>query len=263
MTVPIAVDPASNEALFIPITFQGIDSATLLTYSVSVAFMPPGVEPGPSDFHAASWASDGSTTVTVLVGPSNGVTFAAGASYGIYVKVVGGGLAPIFYAGAIVTGAGSSYSGSPTANTVDAVRFWLQDTTSPYLMSDDEITFALAASGSAAGGTPILAAAVCADVLAGRYARDYTEATIDDVRTQFRDRWKSMIGLADRLRQLAATDVGGAAPINMGLADPSNVDGTATVPAFWRGMHDNPEGHHPDIVFWPSPWGAWGYFGGN
>jgi hypothetical protein len=258
MTV-LAIDPTSTEAIFVPLNIQGIDTATLRTYAVSMAFTLANVEPGAPDFHAASWASDGSATATITVGPSGAVQFVAGKSYGIYIKVVGGGQSPIFYAGALLASAGSTYGDGPADSPVDAVRFWLQDTTVPFLVSDSEIGFALAAQG----GVAILAAALCADVVAGKFARDYTEATIDDVRVQYRDRWKQMLGIAHRLREMAANEVGGGGATQMGMADPWNIDGTATPPAFWRGMHDNPQGHHPDTAAWPSPHGSWGYFGGE
>lgn len=63
------------------------------------------------------------------------------------------------------------YSGDPSTSPLDEVRFLLQDTdeTKP-LLQDEEINYAIARLGHTYGGDGLMAAAYCADVIAGKYA---------------------------------------------------------------------------------------------
>ena len=67
-----------------------------------------------------------------------------------------------------------SYSGDPAASDRDQVRFYIQDTDQGrQLLSDEEIDFVLV-QWTEAFNSPLYCAAVCAEVLAAKYAGEIT-----------------------------------------------------------------------------------------
>lgn len=97
-----------------------------------------------------------------------------------------------------------SYSGSPGDSTLDTVRFYLQDTDSADpLLSDEEIEFVVA-QWADIYGSPIMYAAICAETLAAKFAREVTysadgvsvganelQAKYNDLAQSLRDTYKS------------------------------------------------------------------------
>lgn len=61
----------------------------------------------------------------------------------------------------------STYSGNPNSSDIDTVRFEVGDTKSKFLLSDEEIQFAVDQEATLLG-----AAARCCEVLARRFSRD-------------------------------------------------------------------------------------------
>jgi len=83
-----------------------------------------------------------------------------------------------------------SYTGyDPENDPVDAVRFLVGDTTSPFQLSDTEILFALDQNSN-----PYAAAAICARALSARYARrvDTKFETIESKYSQLRDSYEQL-----------------------------------------------------------------------
>ncbi len=130
-----------------------------------------------------------------------------------------------------------SWSYNPThAAARDWVRFRLGDTDSTdQLLADEEIDAAIATEGNR-----YLAAAICAEAIAGKYARD-SDKRVGPLAISASQRAKTYITLAKRLRTEIATRV---APYCGGISqdDIQTVeDDTDRVPAdFAVGFQDTP-----------------------
>jgi hypothetical protein len=100
----------------------------------------------------------------------------------------------------------------PNTDPVDAVRFLLGDTTSPFQLQDAEILFALDQNSNIYG-----AAAICARALAGRYARQVDDKfeTIESKNSQLRQNFEM---LARSLDQQAKRRGGIGTPIAGGVS---------------------------------------------
>lgn len=130
-----------------------------------------------------------------------------------------------------------SYGGDPSTGGTDEVRFLLHDTDAANpLLQDEEIQYVLDRQQDAYGD-PLMAAAICADLIAGRYAgevsinADGVTYSGDQLQTKYQ-------GLAAALRatfkQLASA---GGGPTFGQTRRPSS---------FARGMHDNLWGGNQD-----------------
>lgn len=132
-----------------------------------------------------------------------------------------------------------SYSGDPSASDLDTVRFHLQDTDeSDQLLPDEEIQFVID-QWEPVTGSLVYAAAVCADRLAAKFARevsvsgDGVSVGVESLQTKYEQ-------LAMRLRQEYKDFVGtGGAPTAGGTIFGEEFDPTIKPLSFGKGMHDN------------------------
>jgi hypothetical protein len=130
------------------------------------------------------------------------------------------------------------YTGNPVAVLSDAVRFKLGDTTSPYLFTDDEITYLL----SEGGNNATLAALKGAEQLVARFA-GLVDKTVGDLSISYSQKQAQYTALVEQLRKLY--DISGAPPYCGGI---SITDKTAkygerdrVAPQFYRGLHTRDE----------------------
>lgn len=100
-----------------------------------------------------------------------------------------------------------SYSGDPASSDRDQVRFYLQDVDQGrQLLADEEIDFVLAQWDSAFG-SPLYSAAVCAEVIAARFAAEVSvsadgvsvdqgtlQARYNDLAASLRDQYHALYG---------------------------------------------------------------------
>jgi hypothetical protein len=136
------------------------------------------------------------------------------------------------------------YSGDPATSPIDEVRFWAQDTGTPPLLSDPEITYLInyyVVDFPDGQASPLLVAALAADRIAAKYV-GFVNISADGVNysgDQLQQRWSA---LAKSLRESEKTlRVAGAGPYVGGIlrnqAPPPGVE----PPEFGIGMNDNPE----------------------
>jgi hypothetical protein len=136
------------------------------------------------------------------------------------------------------------YSGDPATSPIDEVRFWAQDTGTPPLLSDPEITSLInyyVVDFPDGQASPLLVAALAADRIAAKYV-GFVNISADGVNysgDQLQQRWSA---LAKSLRESEKTlRVAGAGPYVGGIlrnqAPPPGVE----PPEFGIGMNDNPE----------------------
>lgn len=128
---------------------------------------------------------------------------------------------------------------NPATNAVSEVRFLVGDTAEPYLLTDDQIQFAL----DQANAAPLPAATACARALAARFARDVNER-FEDISSDSSDKSKAFERLARRLDAdakrrggLGIPSVGGVRRSEMDAAD---ADNDRVKPSFRRDMFGNP-----------------------
>ena len=141
-----------------------------------------------------------------------------------------------------------SYSGDPSASSLDEVRFLVGDTDSTeQLVQNEEIAYAINAEITIG-----LAAVRVLRALAGKYARKADKA-VGDLRISYSQLQKSFMDLADKLEENELSPVVGTvlkpSPYAGGISvsDKESVEDNTdrTEPSFKRGMNDNP----PD---WPE-----------
>lgn len=129
-----------------------------------------------------------------------------------------------------------TYSGDPATNTRDAVRWLVGDTdTTDQLVSDEEITYALAQHGS----TDVAAAIVC-EAIAARFARQ-ADKTVGDLRITLSQKAAAYQARAAELRKqglLYAVPTAGG--ISIAGKEQLESDADRPAPFFRRGLHDNP-----------------------
>ncbi len=125
-----------------------------------------------------------------------------------------------------------AYSGDPAASEIDAVRFWLGDTsaTDP-LLNDAELRYVNDLYQDYSGGDARLLAAAACDYLMAKYAGQMT-ISADGVSYSPGELTDKYTALAKQLREAYARGTGPGAPTAR----------TADVPLFSLGMYDNPEG---------------------
>ena len=129
-----------------------------------------------------------------------------------------------------------SYSGDPSQNDLNMVRFLIGDTdASDPQLSNEEITSAITVKGTANA-----AAIFCANALAARYTR-MVDKSLGDLSISYSQRAQAYRDLIVQLR-VHASSASTTAAHSTGLyvsekkANESDVD--IVQPAFRRGMHD-------------------------
>lgn len=121
---------------------------------------------------------------------------------------------------------------------IDKVRFYVGDTdSSDWLLSDEEIDFALTEAGSVRA-----AASICADQLAARYARmaDLTEGQLSIKYSQKYQQFREIaasVGSASKISFLSLPTAGG---ILIADKQATEADDTLVKPSFTVGILDNP-----------------------
>lgn len=133
-----------------------------------------------------------------------------------------------------------SYSGDPADSDLDATRFYLTDVTEPAFFSDEELEF-LIGKWLHLYGSPVIVAAVAAEMLANRFAREISisgdgvsidttqlQARFEQVALNLRDQYKAETGADVFAHDFSGILAHGPdyslAPLHFGL-----------------GQHDNPE----------------------
>lgn len=95
---------------------------------------------------------------------------------------------------------------SPDTSDKDAVRFLVGDTgPTDWYLQDEEITWALAQQS-----TVHMAAAVCAEAIAGQLAR-LADLSLDDTSISYSQRHRHYMDLAERLRETPTSSLSDAA----------------------------------------------------
>lgn len=138
-----------------------------------------------------------------------------------------------------------TYSGDPAASPADAVRCMLGDVGPDFLLSDDEIAY-FDKRTKASYDDPIMTAAVCADILAGRFAAEVSISAdgVSISAEQLQDRYlKLAASLRTTYKVLAAP---GGLPIAGGIDAFSIDDPTVKPYSFGVGMNDNPRAGSQD-----------------
>ena len=128
-----------------------------------------------------------------------------------------------------------TYSGDPSDNDRDAVRFEVGDTSSADpLVTDEEIAYILAGEG-----TILSAAAKCCEMIAAKFARDI-DKKIESTSISASQRYKHYSELAKSLKQRisgSGTPYSGSMYVADKEADES--DSSLKQPNFKLGMMDN------------------------
>lgn len=133
------------------------------------------------------------------------------------------------------------YSGDPSASAVDAVRFWVQDTGKPPLLSDTEIEYLIAFSGVDAAGAPIQVAVLAANQIAAKYAGEVS-ISADGVNYSGDQLAQKYTALASQLRNADnQRRAYGAAPYVGGILTGEAPPWGTNPPQFGIGKDDNPE----------------------
>lgn len=132
-----------------------------------------------------------------------------------------------------------SYSGDPAASDLDTVRFHLQDTDSDdQLMPDEEIQFVID-QWQPVTGSLVFAAAVCANKLAAKFAREVAVSG-DGVSVGVEALQQKYTQMAADLRAEYKEFVGsGGAPTAGGTLFDEAFDSSIKPLSFGKGMHDN------------------------
>ena len=138
-----------------------------------------------------------------------------------------------------------SYSGDPSDSNLDEVRFWLQDTDSTdQLLTDEEIEFVIAAYAESVGSN-LFAAAVCAESVAAKFARE-VNVSADNVSVSIQDLQQKYENLALSLRDQYKAKQAGALPLAGGMLYNEYPDTTVKPLSFGKAMHDNVRGGRQD-----------------
>lgn len=154
-----------------------------------------------------------------------------------------------------------SYSGDPSTSTLDAVRCMLGDIGgddgNTWILSDAEITY-FDLRVEPIFGDPIMTAAVCADIIAGRYAGQVSISSdgVSISGEQLQAKYTQLaLSLRNTYKTLAAP---GGYPLTGGIDAFTVEDPTIRAFQFSIGMDDNPRAgnqEHPDHNWHESePW---------
>lgn len=139
-----------------------------------------------------------------------------------------------------------SYSGDPTSNEKDAVRFLIGDTdAADPLVADEEIVYALSVTSS-----PIAASVVVLRSLASRYAR-YADKQVGDLRIALSQKAEAFRKLAEELGDEetsgALSSFGGPVATGTRVSEVEDAlrDTDRRHEYFRPGAHDHPPGEPP------------------
>lgn len=134
---------------------------------------------------------------------------------------------------------GFSYSGDPSSSDLDEVRFYLGDIDSTdVLLPDEEIQFVIDSWASTVG-TNLYAAAVCAEMVAARFAREVS-VSADGVSAGMNELQQKYNDLASSLREQHTARYGAAgSPSAGGTIFDEYYDSGIKPLSFGKGMHDN------------------------
>lgn len=136
----------------------------------------------------------------------------------------------------------ATYSGDPASSELDAIRAMLGDTggddSSSFILSDAEINY-FDSLTYPVFGSPIMTAAVCADIVAGRFAGEVS-ISADGVSVSGQQLQDKYTQLASSLRSTYKTlSSAGGYPIVGGIDAFRVADRTVAPLNFGVGMHDN------------------------
>ncbi len=136
----------------------------------------------------------------------------------------------------------STYTGAPASRPIDAVRLYLGDTAAPFALTDEEITWLLAAAGDDA----LAAALAGAGAMSAKFSK-LVDATVGDVQKAYSQQYKHFAEVVDRLAGDVPTAAAGeAAPVPWagGLSyaerEANEADGDLVPAYFTDGMDDRP-----------------------
>lgn len=167
----------------------------------------------------------------------------------------------------ILTGGSWSYSGDPTASTLDEVRFWLSDTDPALaLLSDVEVGY-LINRYYAATGSALYVAAVGAEVLAAKFATEVSVSAdgVSVSTSELFDRFQRLAeSLRDQFKAVGGPDDLPGGPLLTGIW---SVGSSFAIPPlmFGTGFNDNMEAGKQDygdyspgegVTFFPDEWGT-------
>jgi hypothetical protein len=150
-----------------------------------------------------------------------------------------------------------TYSGDPERSSRDKVRFYLQDTdpTDP-LLSDQEIEHLLT-KWMPVWGSEVYIAAVGAEIIAGRFAREVSTSA-DGVSIGVQELQQKYNDLALSLRDMYKNENIAGGPDAGGMLWDEQFDPSLSPLSFWKGMHDNVRAGQQDfgggLVPPPNPW---------
>jgi hypothetical protein len=153
----------------------------------------------------------------------------------------------------------ASYSGDPTTTRTDEVRFLLQDTGSPPLLADEEIDY-VDLRLRAVHDDALMTAAVCADILAGRFAdevsisADGVSAGLQELQDKYRDKALNLRATYKALRGA------GGAPLTGGIDRNTTPDYSLRPLSFGIGKDDNVRAGNQD--FYQRPYNGAEYESG-
>jgi len=131
-----------------------------------------------------------------------------------------------------------TYSGNPGASEKDQVRFYLGDVDATFpLLTDEEITFLISQWDDAYNGA-LYAAAVAAEVISGRFAREVS-VSADGVSVQLSELQDRYNNLASSLRDQYKALYGFFDPVTAANILDDNFDPSIKPLVFGIGFNDN------------------------
>lgn len=141
-----------------------------------------------------------------------------------------------------------TYSGSPGSSPLDTVRFLVQDTeVTDQLLTNEEINFVIT-TWSPLYDSLFLAAAMCAEALAAKFAREVAVSG-DGVSVGVQDLQQKYDSLATSLRDMHKQAVGAGVVGDFagGTIFSDYFDSTIKPLSFGKGMTDNPRAGQQDF----------------
>jgi hypothetical protein len=139
-----------------------------------------------------------------------------------------------------------TYTGDPATSDRDAVRFYVQDTDPDFqLISDEEIDFLLTKWDPQVPDTPLFVAALAAEALAARFAREVS-VSADGVSVQVGDLQARYNDLAVKLRDQYKASLNAGAPDYSAFLFDQSWDPTIKPLVFGVGFMDNYEAGKQD-----------------
>lgn len=145
------------------------------------------------------------------------------------------------------------YAGNPATSPVDEIRFLIQDVDSTdVLLTDAEIQYMIGRIDPVYGDTA-MTAAYCADIIAGRFAReasisaDGASIAMEQLQGEYEQLGKDLRAMYN------ATAGAGGVPIVGGVDAFSVWDATIRPPSFGIGMQDNARAGQQDYGTYLMP----------